>query len=97
MLKASRSSSRAGLIHLRGRLEKALPATPPSGHAVAVEVVGLTQEFVAAAGGAAKPRKAVIQAHGSELTAAAGALVDDLPDVVEYAAKLAAQAAKAID
>lgn len=87
---------RADLIRLVGRLEKALRTTPPGRHAAAVEVADLTQELIAAAG-AARPRKAVIQAHGSELTAAAGASVDDLPDMVEYAAKLAAQAAKAID
>jgi hypothetical protein len=84
--------ARAELIRLVGQLERALRAAPPGWEEEAAEVADLTQALVDAAG-AEKPKKPAIRALGEGLKEAAEALRDDLPAVVEIAARIAAAVA----
>ncbi len=85
-------AARAGLIRLVGQLDKALQAAPPGREEAAAEVADMTQALVDAAG-AEKPKKPAIRALGEGLKEAAEALRDDLPAVVEIAARIAATVA----
>lgn len=88
-LPAADDAARANLLRLVGQMDKALQSAPPGREEAAAEVADMTQALVDAAG-AEKPKKSAIRALGEGLKEAAEVLLDDLPAVVEIAARIAA-------
>lgn len=88
-LPAADDAARADLLRMVGQLDKALRSAPPGREEAAAEVADMTQALVDAAG-AEKPKKPAIRALSEGLKEAAEVLLDDLPAVVEIAARITA-------